>query len=743
MITLVAAFLISIQSPDSLYYDIPEVIISSKSINELPLQAVASTSISLRAIENSKIESIKDLSSIAPNFFQPDYGSSMTSSIYMRGFGSRIDQPIVGLNIDEIPCLNKNTYDFDFLDIRKIDILRGPQSTLYGRNTLGGIINIQTLSPLSYSGTRANVSYGNANTFSAKVSHYGKTSSGFGYAAGALYSRTDGFFINEYTGENCDSGNKLSFRVKLEWKTNNRLSISNTSSAGIVNEGGYAYRLYDAESGILNNVNYNDPCDYHRLSVNNGTVIKYRTGKLLLSSITGYQYLNDMMDMDNDFLPDPIFTLKQYQQEHSLSQDFIVRSTDPSAKWQHISGLFMFGKWMDMDAPVTMEREGIDSLILKNANNGIHTAFPDASILIEESALLIGSHFIIPTYGAALYHQSTFTFGKFQLTGGLRLDYEYSSMDYNSNMQVNYMFTMTMPGYKTLNTNFTGKETLSYLELLPKLSLLYGLPEGGNIYLSASKGYKAGGFNTQIFSDILRNKLMKEMMDDLGVHFDNLPQTSYDDATASTYLPEYTWNYELGGHILSVKNLQADFALFYIDCRNQQLTIFPDGNTMGRMMSNAGRSRSFGAEISAAYRYKNFSIAAQYGYTNAKFTDYNNGVEDYSGNFIPYSPQNTVSAAIGYDILFKSNAVLDKISLQCSYSGYGSIYWDESNTLVQPFYGLLSANIALHRNPFTISIWGKNLTNERYNTFYFSSMGNSFFNSGKPLQIGISLSINI
>ncbi len=73
---------------------------------------------------------MKDASELVPNFFMPDYGSRMTASIYVRGLGARMDQPAVGLNVDNVPVLNKNDYDIDLFDIERIEILHGPQSVL-------------------------------------------------------------------------------------------------------------------------------------------------------------------------------------------------------------------------------------------------------------------------------------------------------------------------------------------------------------------------------------------------------------------------------------------------------------------------------------------------------------------------------------------------------------------------------------------------------------------------------------
>ena len=126
--------------------------------------AVASSILGSRAVERRGISALKEISSLAPNFYVPDYGSRMTSSVYVRGLGARIDQPVIGMNVDNVPVLNKNGFDAELADIERIEVLRGPQSTLYGRNTMGGVVNVYTLSPLTYEGVRALAEYGSGNT---------------------------------------------------------------------------------------------------------------------------------------------------------------------------------------------------------------------------------------------------------------------------------------------------------------------------------------------------------------------------------------------------------------------------------------------------------------------------------------------------------------------------------------------------------------------------------------------------
>lgn len=710
---------------------------AAKQTFSLRRQPISSTVLSPAAIERERVLSVKDLSAVVPNFYQPDYGSRMTSSIYVRGFGARIDQPVVGVNVDEIPYLNKNSYDFDLFDIARIEVLRGPQGTLYGRNTIGGQLNIYTLSPLGYSGVRASAEYGTGNTVRAKASYYGRVSDNFGISVGGFYTRTDGFFDNAYDGSDCDRGHSAGGRVRMVWQGADGWSIDNVASVGSSLEGGYAYCLYDEASGAVSPVNYNGPNSYERVNVTDGFVVKHEGEKMLFTSATGYQYLYDRMLIDNDFTPRSLFTLVQQQREHALTEDIVLRSNDDSRRWQWITGAYGFYKRLRMEAPVTFLEDGIGDLILGAANAGIQSVMPWAELMIEESAFDIASNFEIPTYGLALYHESSLRAGRWRFTAGLRLDYEASRMDYDNYTSIHYRLSPMMPQFKELSMPFAGRERMDFLELLPKFAVNFSTGVG-ELYVAASRGYKAGGFNTQIFSDILQNRLMAAMMEDMGMPAQPSP---YNEASATTYKPEYSWNYEAGGHLAFADGrVRTDFSLFWIECRDQQLTVFPEGTTTGRMMSNAGRSRSRGVEVSLSWTpTTRLGVWGSYGFTDARFVKFDDGEADYAGNVLPYAPRNTVSLGATYR-LHVGARMLDDVVVNCSWQGAGKIYWNESNTLSQNFYSQLGASVDLRKGDFTLSLWGRNLTGTDFYTFYFKSVGNSFFSHGKPRQLGLTLS---
>ena len=115
---------------------------------------------------------------------------------------------------------------------------------------------------------------------------------------------------------------------------------------------------------------------------------------------------------------------------------------------------------------------------------------------------------------------------------------------------------------------------------------------------------------------------------------------------------------------------------------------------------------------------------------------------DLAGKILPYAPRETVSANIAYRLPVP-HSFANIFVLNVGWNGVGRIYWNEENTLSQPFYGLLSASLVWERGHFGASLWGKNLLNEKYNTFYFRSIGNDFFAQGKPLHFGVSFHVNL
>lgn len=702
-----------------------------KQARSLLRQPVTVTTIRRDEIERLNINGMKGVSEVAPNFYMPSYGSQMTSSIYVRGIGARIDQPAVGLNIDNIPYLNKDSYDFDMADIDRIEVLRGPQSTLYGRNTIAGLINITTLSPLHYQGLRATAEAATGNNYRLGLSYYGLLTPSLGMSLSASGGYRGGYFRNAYNGERADRERTWAVRWKTAWRPATNLLIENVASGGNVRQSGYPYAF--EETG---KINYNDTCFYKRTTFTDGLTVNWSTDNFTLSSITGFQYIDDNLTLDQDFLPENYFTLTQKQHDRNLTQDIVMRGSVGNYSW--LAGVFGFYKYANISAPVTFKEDGIERLILGNVNPLLP---PGMRLGWDQDNLLLGSDFTHPVKGLAVYHQSSYDWRNFSFSMGLRLDYEHTSLRYHSHSSASCTMYRGQIPLKTVEVNIDDRDRLSqhFTQLLPKFSVTYNLPHSA-IFLSVAKGYKAGGFNTQMFSDFLQQRLMEEMMKKIGRPY----EAKYDVSEMVKYRPEVSWNYELGGHFsVDQGRVYSSFALFLIECRDQQLTMFPDGTTTGRVMANAGRTRSTGGEFTLTYNpTPRWAFNLAYGYTHATFRRFSDGREDYRGKHVPYAPSNTLYLAASYRQPLPSDC-FKALTFTADMRGTGAIYWDEANTYKQPFYTEFGANIRLDLPCGSLDLWGKNLTDKKFSTFRYESMSNSFFQRGLPLRGGVTFRLNL
>ncbi|MBQ9184538.1 MAG: TonB-dependent receptor [Bacteroidales bacterium] len=698
------------------------VVTVSKLNAVLEMASAPVVSISGREVQQRSLSSPKTLSSLIPNLHIPEYGSAMTSTIYARGLGSRMENPSIGLYVDEIPVLDKNMFDTDFLDVERVDYVSGPQGTLFGRNAMVGVLSVTTKNPSAFETGSAHLSFGSGGTFDAAALWQSET---LVFSARAFH--TNGLYTNTYNDNKIDGGSGLSFRLKYRPYRGAGRSSDYSLWVSYLDQGGWPYRLYDG--GDVAPVAYNDNCNYRRLSVLAGAAEGFKVGLHDLKSVFSLQLLGDKMNLDQDFTSARMFTLEQRQRQIAVTEELIFRPSIDVDWWDSQSGLFLFGKYNRMHAPVHFFEDGIENLILGNANAHIPQSI--GYLDFQEDDFVIGSDFDLFYQNAAIYHESWFTFGKWRFTAGLRADFEYQHMKYDSNSLIHFALLPRMTEFRELPSVYKGNTHNSWLQIVPKVAVRYG-DERDYVFASASKGFRAGGFNTQIFSDILQGQMTSDLMNSMGVHVDGMGESQNVKTTA--YKPEESWNFEVGGRtsLTSGSHLFVlSASVFDIECRNQQITVFPPGKNTGRMMANAGRSRSYGAELSASWLWNSWRADLRGGYSHAAFVRYDDNQNDYSGNCIPYVPSATWHAALGrrFDVDCGS---FEGVDLTLSASGCGKIWWNEENSLSQPAYCLLGADVTLLFYKFDIFAHFSNLTDKDYSVFCFKSVGNTFLQKGRP-----------
>ena len=780
--------------------DIEEVVViaTPKETSRIRQTAVSATLFSKEELRSDAVHSVKSLSGLVPNLFIPDYGSKLTTSLYVRGIGSRINTPAIGLYVDNIPFVDKSAFDFNYNGIERIDVLRGPQGTLYGRNTMGGLIRIFTKSPFSYQGTDINLTAASYNNYKVSAGHYYRISPKFAFSSNLFYEHKGGFFKNEArNNEHIDYDDTFGGRLRAIYLPTENTKVDMTLNYEYTNQGGYPYyytgRVENEEedrADYIGKISYNSESGYKRNLLNAGINVQHQAEQFIFNSVTGFQYLYDQMNLDQDFTEVNLYTMHQKQNSKMLTQEFVFKSKQ-NQRWQWTTGFSGFYQWMHTSAPVTFQKDGVN-WINNTANTMANRFMPSIpqgpmtmklhfSDYINENSLPIDGRFQTPILNGALFHQSTFNdlFGieGLSFTAGLRMDYENLKLDYNTGCGYSHTYTlsgklspmnkeitMIKPTTFKRDIRYEGDLNHDYIQLLPKFALQYNFNQQNNIYATVSKGYRSGGYNFQMFSDLMQNDLRAGSMKDVadvtipviqGVPMidaatkekligmfhamSKAPEVNVREATL--YKPEYSWNYEIGTHLtLFNGKLQADLAGFLMDTHDQQISQFAKSG-LGRITVNAGKSRSIGGEVSIRSQITDaFSMNASYGYTYATFKKYElSDHDDYDGNYVPFVPKHTFNIGGQYIIQLNRSAWLDNITVNANYSGAGRIYWTEKNDVSQNVYGILNGRISLNKGKSQVGLWIKNALDKEYQSFYFETMKRGFAQQGSPMQFGVDV----
>lgn len=663
--------------------DLAEYTVTATKTQMLKHELPSSVSIlGKQLLEQRQFQSVKDLGAYVPNVHIPDFGSSLSTPIFIRGIGSRRIN-MVGLYSDGIPLLEGASIDTDYTDLRSIEILRGPQSTLYGRGAMGGIINMRSYRPLEHQFTQVNILGGQYGLYGINAQSYQRVNDRLGLAANANYLHRGGYHNNEYLQDKADKLNNSSAKFALQYR-HKAWDIYGFAQYQYRHQGGYPYAIVGKDD-ILGAVNYDTASYYKRKLFTAGLNIQRQfANNITLKSATSYQHLNDEMMMDQDFTPSPSVTALQKTRKNIWTEELSLSGNSDRYSW--VAGIYGYAI-------------GSNKTLDKNI------AMPPRMHSYE--FITYGE----PGYGIALYHQSSYKITP-RLTAelGLRYDWEQREQKYvstNNDKLKKTTSTVEKPA-NAIDRQFT-----------PKVSLSYRLGDEHRVYASVLRGYQPGGFNVQ-----------------------------FEVPAEQSYKPEYSWNYELGTHLYFLAGkLQVDAAAFYIDWEQQQVQQAMQ-SLMGSRITNAGRSRSVGAELSAAFRpISGLNLAASYGYTKATFIHYDEFVSakvntSRAGKYIPQVPRQTVAASIDYTIK-SSLSWLDDLRFGLQYRGLGDTYWDSANTQKQGFYSILDGQIGINYHAFTLELWGRNLLNREYRSYQVSTQGRNIAQRGTPRHFGATVRIKL
>lgn len=757
-------------------FDIDEVVVVSQPKENFRLrqQSLSSTSVGGFQIQKLGIRDLRELSSYIPNFVMPNYGSRLSSAMYVRGIGSRVNSPAVGIYLDGIPVMSKSAFNLHHYQTSRIDVLRGPQATLYGQNTEGGLVRIYSRNPFEYEGTDLKLSYGSRYYRNVELAHYHRINDHLAFTVAAFNDAQKGFFRNTNTGNRADKYDEAGGKIVLKAKLNRGWNVDLLANYQYVDQNGFPYGKLDLETGKASLPSTTFDGTYLRHSFISGVTVNHTGADYSFASTTSYQYLKDKMNMDSDYLPADYMSILQEQLQNSLTQEFTLKSNRAvGGFWNWTAGGFFSYQWLKTNGPVFFNEgmtQPIGNAIQKQMYNAMVNAMAQKMIaqgMPEKAAKAAAAKAIekaggvsmnvnmgapglyhTPQWNLGFFHESNFNItDRLTATLGLRYDLMHTAINYDASAYM--QMSANVMGKKAtyvLDSSLDHEVSDDYSQLLPKFGLNLKIDElGSNVYATVSKGYRAGGYNIQMFSDVLQTELNANRNQAMRGDY-HIPHTEEDyqriDKTIA-YKPETSWNYEAGAHLnLFDHMLHFDLSAFYMKVTNQQLSVMAGNYGFGRMMVNAGKSHSCGIE--AALRGQlfdgKFDWAMSYGYTRSKFDKYVDGegedAVDYKGKYVPYVPQHTMAAMADYRLT-------DWLTLGANVNAQGKTYWDNANTYSQKLYAVLGAHVDLNFKAFNVSFWGRNLTDTNYNTFAVDNSATGtkeyFAQRGNPFQCGVDV----
>lgn len=699
----------------------------TEKVHELPTQTVtaqkreevlhkvpiAVSSIDSNKTEELQIASINEIGRISPNFNSYDDGGGLYPMITSRGIYTIDEDPIVGIYIDDVPLFNTISFPTLLYDIERIEVIRGPQGTLYGRNTLAGAINVITKRPTNQTTGYTSFGYGNLNQIEANA--------GIGLSliddklffrfSGASNFR-DGYIENTFLNtDNLLAYAEYGGNLRLEYQPSESLtlSINSTLTQREIDDYALISGREDA-SAVINGLRENAPYEVafnvqgiiERFASNNAFKVSYETDNLSIKSITSLQYTDSTRDKgDFDFSPADIATRVDSSRVFlTLSEEIRVSSEWNNLRW--LAGVFAY----------IFNRESSFDYI-NGMDNAAFVPDPEAAAQYpytqNDETVLTQTGFSI--FGNADY----MVIDNLRVLGGIRFEVEESQADvgrsYTKGENVNYQY----PNLGVFPGEF--EESVSFNAISPKVGLSYEFSDDVMLFANFAQGYRPGGINPFII-----------------------------DADAAKFDPEYSWNYEVGVKSILMQNRsKVNLTGFYINYEDQQLYTVVDATTFTVGRENLGHSTSYGVELETEWLLMyGLSAIINVGYLDTEITDFKVLTQfrnelDNAGNKQAYSPLLNGNFGLTF-----ASPLTNEINLITSlnYQYQTEMFFDPENVLEQEAYGLLNANIVISTGIAHLSFWGQNLTDEVFFSYGYGLSGAVYVASyGLPRTYGSKLTV--
>lgn len=691
----------------------------SENLQDVP---VAVSAVTGKTLENKRILDLVDLSNATPGLQIKSDDNGANPRIFIRGVGVNDFNPAtasaVGIYADGVYVGSPLAQRFAFFDLQQAEVLRGPQGTLYGRNTTGGAVNVTSRKPGNEVEADFLAEYGRFDS----VNLQGGVSLPLAkdllsVRVAGLYQRDDGYSVNRLTGNRGNNADRWAVRGSVHFTPSNAitddLAVTVGKSRGgsiwaynrtlfpvspdVAGPDGLCAPAYYGTANCTNVLGYANASknlyegDYSfegKDKVNLFTVANTLTinlGSADIVAVTGYQHADRNDQEETDANPLPVITASYIARQNTFSQELRLQSSGKPAL-RYVFGLYY----------------AHDDL----TNN---SAYDVLAILPADPASGIG-RFVWPlaqkTDSYAAFGQLDYDLTS-RLTATLGLRYSADHKDFH------YFSGETNTG--TPFFTFDGSKTFDSVS--GKFGLQYRFTPNVNAYASYSRGTKSGGF----FSGQTGN------IADIG---------PYRDETVNAY--------EAGLKTeLLHRTLRANLAAFYYDYQNLQVyTTVIDGFITRQLFTNASAARMYGGELELeATPARGLTISMNAAYLNATYRNFVSAGADYSGNTLPSAPKISVQTAVDYTQPVSFGAIVANVG--ASYRS--KVFFDTANTPRLSDQARVYVDgrlgVQLMRDKLEIGVWGKNIFGETNisDITPIASLGFDVVSVGPPRTYGLYL----
>lgn len=693
---------------------------------------VAVTTFSSKELQESGVSDISQIGTSAPNMTfnhtASGYGGTNAAVVFIRGIGQsdfypHID-PGVGIYLDGVFISRTTGAVLDTIDIEQVEVVRGPQGTLFGKNTIGGAINLTSKKPQDELGGELDITIGEANRHDVRGSIDLPISDAVKTRLTLASFQRDGYIKSLSDGTEFGDVDSLSGRFSLAWMPANDVDVDlaldfsrkrEESSGSTLLRVAPGTTLADGTTVFIHN-NYvaqdlvatlGPRAFYNDQYITGNPYKTYATGDrsqsdldifgasavvdwdaaawLAVKSITALRIADVAVYRDADGSPlnivdfPTVIDQKQYSQEFQFSG----KTYDERLNW--LVGLFFLKEDIYFDGSVNINFVNIDN----SADVGV-TSY-------------------------AIFSQSTYDLtDRLSITAGLRYTYEEKTNDTRIFTIGPNFSNPISPPVGTVLLDDDAKVT--FHETTPAISIDYNISKNLMTYFSISNGFKSGGFSQRI---------------------------AFPRQQAPSFAPETVTSYEVGLKWTGFdQRLRLNAAAYFTDYKDLQVVVF---NQIEPINENAGAAEIKGAELELTALFtERLRFTSAFGYTDAKYTEIDSGTLISLDNKLAYTPEWTVNASISYTLPVME---IGELILRADWSYRSKVYFDALNSpdLVQDSYDLFNASVIFNTTDedWQVRLCARNLTDEAYLVTGFSDLPTNGYSDGtyaRPKEWALSIS---